>query len=349
MSLLQRAAVAALASAFALGCQPPQQEAQTPPPDGGALAATIMGETLSVAELDAYVKEKLFREETEGGKAAALYEVRKEALEELVRERVLEKEAASRNLSVEQLVQQEAEALGPVRDEEIAAFYEQNKSRVGDQTLENLTEPIRKHLEGGRRAQATEQIVGRADVQVALEPPRFQVGTAGPSLGPADARVTIVEFSDFQCPFCRRASDVVKALNERYPQDLRLVYRQFPLESIHPHARSAAEASLCANDQDRFWDYHDKLFENTRALAREDLVAYATELGLDLARFEACLSERTHRATVEADLAEASAHGVTGTPAFFVNGILMTGAQPVESFAEVIEAELQRLGGAESS
>ena len=111
----------------------------------------------------------------------------------------------------------------------------------------------------------------------------------------------------------QRASDVVKALNERYPQDVRLVYRQFPLENIHPHARLAAEASLCADDQERFWDYHDKLFQNSRQLAQENLVAYAKELELDMERFEKCLSERAHRDRVEADLAEGSAAGVTET------------------------------------
>ena len=175
---------------------------------------------------------------------------------------------------------------------------------------------------------------------VLLEPPRVAVESNGPSLGPAEAAVTIVEFSDFQCPFCQRAIPVLKELRERYPNDVRVVYRHFPLDSIHPRARPAAEASLCAHDQGKFWPYHDKLFENSAALADDDFRRYATELEIDADRFERCLAERPHRETVETDLAAASTAGVNGTPAFFVNGIFLEGAQPASALVELVDAEL---------
>jgi protein-disulfide isomerase len=181
-------------------------------------------------------------------------------------------------------------------------------------------------------------------VTIHIEAPRIDVAATGPAKGPADARVTIVEFSDFQCPFCQRVLPTLERVLETYPEDVRIVYRHLPLRS-HGRARPAAEASLCAADQDGFWPYHDALFANTKALADEDLVRYAAESGLDAERFQRCLEERRFAAQVDEDAAAARGAGITGTPAFVVNGILLSGARPFEDFARVIDAELDRLGG----
>jgi protein-disulfide isomerase len=173
------------------------------------------------------------------------------------------------------------------------------------------------------------------------------VGDA-PIRGDKDAKLTIVEFSDFQCPYCQRAMGTLEQVLAKYPADVRVVYRHLPLDRIHPNARPAAEASACADEQGRFWEYHDKLFQNNRALAREDLVRYAGEVGLDAARFQACVDERRFKDKVEADLQAAREVGITGTPAFVVNGTLLSGAQPPEEFYEVIDAVLGKApeGGA---
>jgi protein-disulfide isomerase len=183
-----------------------------------------------------------------------------------------------------------------------------------------------------------------------LEPPRVSVAAEGPSLGPADAPVTIIEFSDFQCPYCGRASNTVKQIHERYPKQVRIVYRHLPLDSIHPHARPAAEAAACANAQSRFWEFHDKIFANQRALSAPDLQRYAKEVGLDVAAFDQCVTERKFQALVDLDLkaantaAAAAGKRSLGTPAFFVNGILVSGAKPAEEFYRLIDAELARAG-----
>ena len=159
-----------------------------------------------------------------------------------------------------------------------------------------------------------------------LEPPRVTVAAEGPSLGPADAPVTIIEFSDFQCPYCGRAASTVKQIHERYPKQVRIVYRNLPLDSIHPNARPAAEAAACADAQGRFWEFHDRLFANQRALAPEDLQRYAKEIGLDMAAFDQCVKDRKSQAKVDGDLAAANEAASNagkrglGTPAFFVNG-----------------------------
>ncbi len=343
MRLSARVALPVLAAL--LGCQPPPQKAAEA--ESSEAAAYVDGAAISVAEVDDYIKERLFVEKTRNRNPALLFEAREEALARLVRDRILESEAAGRKLTPEALIEQEAQALGPVGDAEIAEFFEANRERVGDRPLEELSESIRAYLEGQRREEAVRAIVGRAEIVEALEPPRFEVAADGPALGPADARITIVEFSDFQCPYCKRASAVVKEVRERYPEDVRLVYKQFPLETIHPQARGAAEASLCADEQDRFWDYHDKLFDNPRKLSEEDLLRYAGELELDLPRFEQCVADRAHKDVVDAHVELGRGLGVSGTPAFFVNGIMLSGSRPVESFTELIDAELQRM--AESS
>lgn len=160
-----------------------------------------------------------------------------------------------------------------------------------------------------------------------------------PRRGTGAAPVVLTVFSDFECGFCARASGTVEALHERYGKDLQIVFRQLPLP-FHKNAQLAAEASLAANEQGRFWAFHDQLFANPGALTRADLEKHAEAAGLDLPRFRAALDDGRHRAAVEADKAEAARLGVQGTPSFIINGTRIVGAQPVEKFAAVIDAEL---------
>jgi protein-disulfide isomerase len=169
----------------------------------------------------------------------------------------------------------------------------------------------------------------------------MDISTDGHARGPEDARVTIVEFSDYQCPYCARAEPIIADVMARYPDDVRFVYRHLPL-AMHPEARRASEAAVCAEAQGRFWDYHALLFANQRALAPDDLDAYAVELGLDMTAFDACLQSDATAERVGRDMEEAKRAGITGTPAFFVNGVPFHGARPAAEFVEIIESELQR-------
>lgn len=182
-----------------------------------------------------------------------------------------------------------------------------------------------------------------AEAPAAEEPvyTRYDIPTEGfYARGPADAPITIVEFSDYQCPFCRRwHEEVSQDLFEAYPGKIRLVYRNLPLTSIHPDAFSAAEAALCAGDQDAYWQYHDKLFSG-ELFGTGVYLQYARELKLNLTAFEACLKDRTHQAAIQADSDFATNLGVRSTPTFFVNGLAIVGAQPLEVFKQVIDQEL---------
>ena len=177
-------------------------------------------------------------------------------------------------------------------------------------------------------------------VTVSLEPPRQTIATDGrPAKGPSGAPIEIVEFSDFQCPFCQRANPTVEQVLKTYGDRIRFVYRHYPLPN-HPDARPAAEASACADAQGKFWPFHDKLFANPGKLTPPDLKAHAAAIGVDTARFNQCVDMHELKDTVDADMKDALAAGVTGTPAFFINGRSLEGAQPFEAFKRVIEEEL---------
>ena len=170
---------------------------------------------------------------------------------------------------------------------------------------------------------------------------RYEIPTDGyPSLGPDDAEIVIVEFSDYQCPFCRKFHDeTYQSLLDAYPGQIRFVYRNLPLTSIHPNAMPAAVASLCANDQDAYWDYHEKLF-SSETLDEATYIQYATDLDLNVDTFTACLSDGSHDAFIQEDMEFALDLGVQSTPTFFVNGLAIVGAQPLTNFQQIIDKEL---------
>ncbi len=193
------------------------------------------------------------------------------------------------------------------------------------------------------------QTVGQGDDQV-LEAPiatqepqykRYDIPTQGAyALGPENAPITIVEFSDFQCPYCRRWHEqVYEPLLAAYPGKIRVVYRHLPLTSIHPDAFAAAEAAMCAGEQDAFWPYHEKLF-SSEALGSEIYTQYAQELSLDMTSFEACMTEHKYQEAVQIDSDFAINMGVSSTPTFFINGLAVVGAQPLNVFKQVIDKEL---------
>jgi protein-disulfide isomerase len=170
---------------------------------------------------------------------------------------------------------------------------------------------------------------------------RYEVDVDGsPALGPETADVTIVEFSDFQCPFCSRVGPTLKQVKETYGDQVRIVFKHLPL-SIHPKAPAAHAAAEAAHRQGKFWEMHDKIFANQREMSPEKYEAYATEIGLDLERFKGDLASADVKKRIDADQQQAAKLGATGTPAFFINGKYVSGAKPFEAFKEIIDAELK--------
>jgi len=273
------------------------------------------------------------------------------AFNALMEEKVLDAEAAKRKISKEALVQQEVDGnVKAPTTEEIEKFYEENKARI-PVSREQAIPQIGPYLMDQRRDAAFAALVTRLKkdygVTSYLEPLRTEIPTAGfPTLGPASAPITIVEFSDFECPYCGGLFPTLKEIETKYADKIRVVYRQYPLTSLHPHAQKAAEASLCADEQKRFWDFHDSLFGNQQDLTVDSLKRRAVELKLDAPAFNTCLDSGKHAETIKKDIVEGSRAGVSGTPAIFINGRLLSGNQPYTSIAQVIEDELQRKSGA---
>jgi protein-disulfide isomerase len=162
----------------------------------------------------------------------------------------------------------------------------------------------------------------------------------GPAKGPSSAPIELIEFSDFQCPFCQRANPTVEQVLSTYGDKIHFVYRHFPLPS-HPNARPAAEAAQCAAEQGKFWAFHDRLFANPSRLTDADLKQQAADVGVEAAKFNACVDSHKYSAVVDTDLRDGEAAGVNGTPAFFINGRILSGAQPFSEFKRIIDEELQ--------
>lgn len=315
--------------------------------DDDTVAARVAEDEITVGELDEWIKEELFRRQTNDREPAKLHELRAEALQNMVSQRLLEAEASARGVTPEELVQAETRSI-EVSDEDVRAFYDRHAAQLGGASFEQAEPRIRQHLSQQAMSQSANALLRSLrqehDVEILLEAPRVEVAAEGPARGPEDAPVTIVEFSDYECPYCRRIEPTLAQIVERYPEQVRLVYRHFPIDSIHPRARAAAEAATCAHRQDRFWEYHEILFSN-EDYGDEALRGYAEQAGLDLEAWETCREDPATKRAVQEDVDAGRAVGVTGTPAFFVNGRPLRGAVPLENFVQVIESELRAAAG----
>lgn len=276
------------------------------------------------------------------------YEARRAALDGLIAEELLNQEAARRRLSVAALLEAEVEAKAePVTAEQLEAQWsavrERLRSRPESEARQLVEQSLRQQRLGERRAAFVNELRTKAGVSTRLEAPRFEVelGSA-PSRGPRNAPVTIVEFADFECPYCARVVPTLKKLAERYGDKLRIAFRDYPLPN-HTKAPKASEAAACAADQGQFWEMYEKLFAAGGKLEEVDLKRHAIDLGLDTAAFYECLDSGRKAAGIRDSVEIAQQLGISGTPAFYINGRLLSGAQPFERFAEVIDEELARL------
>ena len=262
-----------------------------------------------------------------------LYDTRKRTLDIVIGELLVEREASARGTSRDELLAQELPSRTlPVTDDDIRQIYEQNRNAFPNQTLEQMEPQIQAFLEQQRPLQALHAYMGELrraadDVRVELEPPRTTIETDAndPAFGSRNATVEIVEFSDFQCPFCQRLNGTLEQLKTDYGDDVRLVFKDYPLPN-HAQAFKAAEAGNCAHEQGKFWELHDVMFSNQSELEVADLKRHAGELGLDQASFDTCLDSGRFAAAVSGDLRLGQGVGVSSTPTVFINGRAVMGA-----------------------
>jgi protein-disulfide isomerase len=300
--------------------------------------ATIGNVAVSEEELEKAVGSKLARLMSD------VYNIRRGVLEDLIATKLIDAEAARRRITADELLKAEVEAkIAQPDPAEVDRIFEGVADRFPgmskEQAIAEITTSMRERRIQTRRAEYVRELRDAADVQVNIQPPRVEVKAEGPSRGNADAPITIVAFSDFECQFCGRAVETLKKIEDKYGHDVRIVFRDYPL-AMHSGAKRAAEAGHCANEQGKFWELHDKLFTKGGPISDPDIYRFATQIGVDHDRFSTCMTSGKYKDAWKASVDEGVRVGVQSTPTFFVNGRLIVGAAPYDLFARVIDEEL---------
>jgi protein-disulfide isomerase len=300
---------------------------------------------VSNAEVMAGIESEVFEHESKA------FEVKFNKLRSILLQKLVQKDPRNKGLSNDEFLTKYIAKDVKISDKEIDAFIK-DQNIPAEHINPQVREKIKNYLEIERKKEAVDKWLAeqtsKSPVEVYIPKPRrptfpVEVGNA-PFAGDKDAKVTIVEFSDFQCPFCAKGADLLKKVKQKYGNKVKISFKQFPLP-FHNHAEQAAVASLCANEQssDLFWKMHYEMFANQEtALDPEGLKKTAKKIGAKMDVFEKCLSENRYLGQVKADMEEGKKVGVKSTPTFFVNGQLVSGAQPMEVFAEIIDEELAR-------
>lgn len=305
----------------------------------GQIVAVVNGRNVTQEEVDNAVRSEIFALQQQ------IYAHRKAALENLISRLLLEEEAGRRRVSLEELKRQLTAGKVEISSDQVEQLYSQNASVFAAMSPDEAKERLRLDLESQARMkfyrEALTALKKNSSIEVRLEEPRLPVIDNGksPTIGLKEARVTIIEFSDFQCPHCRQAQSALKKVLQHYASNIKLVFKHLPLD-IHPDAIAAGQAAFCAGEQDYFWQYHDALFA-LDSFSTEMFKKLASRLGLDISRFGTCLDSKASNTAVLADIGEARRLGIDSTPTFIINGRLFRGAGTFEEFQAVIERELK--------
>ena len=314
-------------------------------PQGGEVAAIIDGRKVSIDEVHQHIQGQFLKEFLKQPEERQ-FEMNENAIRELVRNHIVETEARQQGKTSQALLD-EISAVPDPTAQDISDWFTANQDRLRGAKLENVTAQITELVLKERREKAMSDFIdpklAALSWEIVLTPKRKEVGATRLARGAADAPITIITFSDYQCPYCVRAEPILNGVLERYPDRVRLVHRHFPLDTIHPFARSAAEASMCADEQGKFWAYHDGIFARAGQLEGDALTEIGSEVGLDAEAFNLCVEERRFKDFVAKDFADGREAGVSGTPSFFLNGIKLKGARSVEDLSAQVDIELARL------
>ena len=303
------------------------------------VVAVVEGRAITEAEVDDAAVVKVYDLEQQ------IYAVRKAALDNLIAHAVLEAEAKRQHISIDELKKQMSAGPVQITKAEVEKLYEENKAAFAamspDEGRLRLQLDLESHARMQKYKEALQLLTSKMKVDVRLSEPRLSNSNAAytVSSGPANAPVVITAFIDFQCPYCRQFHNVLKQILKTYPSDVRLIFRNLPLD-IHADAALAGKASLCANEQNGFWKFHDALFA-ADDLTIESLKKLAVDQGLDLTRFQECLKSDKTNSALRQDIDEAKHFGISATPALIVNGKLLIGALSFEEFKAVVDREIE--------
>lgn len=276
------------------------------------------------------------------------YDLRMDRLNKLMVEELIGTEAKKAGMSTDDYIMKKVAGGGiKISDKDYKKFVA-DKHIPESQINPQIKERIMSYLQTMKKQDLVNEYLAKLTkgrpVEVYFNAPKSQVKVEvgdAPIFGKSDARVTVVEYSDFQCPFCSRAAETVTQLKKKYSSKIKLAFKHFPLP-MHPNARPAAEASMCVNEQgtDKFWKYHDLMFKNQDKLDKASLEKYAKEAGADPKKFSECVAAKKFSSYIQKDIESGEKIGVKSTPTFFINGQILSGAMPIETFSEVIDEEL---------
>lgn len=304
------------------------------------VVATVGDQSITRADLEKAVKAQLIEVDNQR------YEILEEGLNNMVSEKLLAMKAKEENKTPEDFQKELMQAtVAEPSDAEVQKVYDENKEQLGGKTLDEVKGRIVEYLKNQARAQKAQALLAelkeKYKTSIKLTPPVVEVSDAGrASRGAgADAPIKIVAFSDYECPFCKKAELVVDQVMKAYEGKIRYVHRDYPLP-FHKAARPAAEAARCAGEQDKFWEAHDALFK--AQITETNVVDTVVAAGADKAKLEACLADGHIKPMIDEDMTAGGEVGVSGTPAFFINGRMLSGAQPFERFKDIIDAELAK-------
>ena len=306
-----------------------------------AAVATAAGEVISQSELDDAAAAQMI------GLRNQEFQVESKVLDEIIRKRLVETEAKKRGLTVEQLYVQEVDSkISKPTDGEVAAFRlalsSQAKGALEQSKAQLQTSLMSLEIKQARLDYAN-NLLGKSEVAILLQPPKVNVTFDRKSLrGDPNAPITIVEFADYQCPYCKQAETAVAQVLEKYSGQVNIAFRDFPLTSIHPYAEKASEAAQCAAQAGKFWEFHDALFASQSKLDESNLLAIAQTTGLNPQSFRSCLASGESRPHVSRDQEDGRKAGISSTPGFFVNGVYLAGAQPEAAFDKLINEQLKQ-------
>jgi protein-disulfide isomerase len=321
--------------------------AQTPGSDESGIAATVGGDVITNRRLDVLLGAKLLETQRE------IYRMKMEKLDQLIVEMVLDKEAKEQGKTADALLEQvtPAGSIPPVEEAEVDKYMQENQQRLQayQGSIPDLRERVKAYLGQQKRSQIITNYAHGLEAKYGVRvlvampnPPKVKVDTRGaPTLGPSDAPVTVVEFSDYQCPACRATHQVVKEVRAAYGDKVQWIYKEYPLKR-HKDAFVAAEASHCAEDQGKFWEYQEALF-TAPDLSADNLVNIAGLLGMSREKFSQCLHDSRHKALVEKNVRDAVEAGVDRTPTFMINGTVTAGGPSLDTFKSMIDAELKKV------
>ena len=307
------------------------------------VVAEYNGKKVTAGEAFSQVKTRLFDLEEE------MYRTKEQAVNDFVEQRLLDGEAKKQNLSIDALVEKEAGGeVSDVSDKDVEEFLTSKGLSLKDPRVrkDDVKDYLKYRKKFEKRQNFVQKLRMAANVKMLIkepESPKLNVDVAGyPTWGNANAPVTIVEFSDYQCPFCARAVPTLDRIKKEYgPDKVKIVFRDMPLPS-HPRAPFAAQAAHCGDEQGKFWEFHNILFENQAKLEDKDLEEHAKKLGLDGAKFKECMTAKKHQSLIDKSAKEANGMGIQATPSFVINGTLLQGAQPFEKFKERIDRAVNK-------